>query len=78
MPIKSTINIKPVILAVTPLLIESSPRDAPTVLFSATVTGAGSEPAFKTIARLFASLKVKLPEILASPPEITVCIVGAE
>ena len=47
---KHTTSSKPIAIDSVPLLIESAPKDAPTVLSSAIVTGTGKAPALKTIA----------------------------
>ena len=62
----------------TPLWMESCPSDGPTVTFWSTLTGAGSAPARRTIARSVACSSVKSPVICASPPEIRSWITGAE
>ena len=46
--------------------------------FWITLTGAGNEPARRTIARSDASSGVKFPVICASPPEIRSWMTGAE
>ncbi len=64
--------------AASPFSIESRPRDGPTVTFWMMVTGAGSAPARRTIARSLASCVVKLPSIWARPPAMRSRITGAE
>ena len=46
-----------------PLLIESCPKEGPTVLFSKITTGAGNAPARNMIARSRASSEVNCPVI---------------
>ena len=58
-------------LAHVPLSMESWPREGPTVRSSRMLTGAGSAPARRTMARSLASSMVKDPVIWACPPEIT-------
>jgi hypothetical protein len=60
----------------TPFWMESCPNDGPTVTFWITLTGAGSDPARRTIARSEACSAVKSPD-LRSPPEI-LWMTGAE
>ncbi len=62
----------------SPLLMESWPRDGPTVRSSRITTGAGSAPARSTMARSLASSMVKVPVICAWPPEIFSWMTGAE
>ena len=50
-----------------PAFIESIPKDGPTVLSSIIFTGAGSAPAFSTIARSLASFILSKPVIRALP-----------
>ncbi len=61
-----------------PFSMESRPRDGPTDTFWMIFTGAGSDPARRTMARSEASSGVKEPVICASPPEIRSWITGAE
>ncbi len=63
---------------ISPFLIESAPREGPTVLSSRILTGAGRAPALSAMARSFASSVVKLPVIRAWPPDIFSWITGAE
>ena len=49
---KHTTSSKPIAIDNVPLLIESAPKDAPTVLSSAIVTGTGKAPALKTMLYL--------------------------
>ena len=67
----------PTTAAIMPLRMESAPSDGPTVRSSSTVTGAGREPARRTMARSCASLGVKCPVMLACPPPMRSLIAGA-
>ena len=64
-------TIKPKILDIKPLLMASLPSDGPTIASSTILAGAGSLPAFNTLAKSFVSLTVKLPEIVETPPPIS-------
>ena len=68
----------PIMPALFPASIESVPSDGPTVIFCSIFIGAGSAPAFRTIARSFASSMEKLPDICAFPPPILSWITGVE
>ena len=67
---KHTTSSKPIAIDSVPLLIESAPKDAPTVLSSAIVTGTGKAPALKTIAMSSASSIESNPSITVPPPKI--------
>ena len=71
-------KIPPTTMDISPFFIESDPREGPTVLSSIILTGAGSEPARRTMARSCASSAVKFPVMRAEPPEIFSWITGAE
>ena len=60
----------PTYMEISPFLIESAPREGPTVRSSMILTGAGRAPARRTIARSCASSVVKFPVMRASPPVI--------
>jgi len=75
---KATTSSIPMIVERIPLSMESCPREGPTVRCSRIFTGAGNEPARRTMARSRASSMVKAPVTWASPPEIRSLMTGAE
>ncbi len=68
----------PKMAARLPLSTESSPREGATVRSSTTLTGAGKEPARRTIAKSWASFTEKLPSMMALPPWMACLMKGAE
>ena len=67
---KHTTRRRPTAIDSVPLLIESAPKEAPTVLSSAIVTGTGKAPALKTIAISSAYSIESNPSITVPPPKI--------
>ena len=65
-------------MAIMPWRMESAPREGPTVRSSRIVTGAGSAPARRTMARSRASSTVNWPVTTARPPGIRSLMRGAE
>ena len=57
-----TTRMKPKIMALSPILTESSPKEAPTVCWLEIVTDIGSDAVLRMMARFSASSSVK-PEI---------------